>query len=212
MREELAEWKDVQKTTSHIECDTGYHDATTKGLGGGCQLLCIRCSTITAHDNALEVECHWERDYMQQYQCGHDFNLPRSFEVSTGVCGTWKAGALFAVKHKGKKTLGRIAPYLCTFCVLGLVISRKKGKTVYSQSFLGLTDPVSMLFLFLSTAFILHFSSKGGLEISQVFLIAAVCTVCIAILTFCATSLSPMGRDGKKEVENVLKTACGQGL
>lgn len=149
---------------------------------------------------------------MQKYQCKNDFNLPGGFEVSTGSCDIWKTGSMFVVNHRKKKTFGRFSPYFCNFRILGAVISYEKGKIVYSQSFLGLTDPFSLLLLFLGTTFILAFSSRGALNLSQVFSIATVITMCIAILTFIATSLSPIGRDGKKEAEDALKAVCGQAL
>ncbi len=149
---------------------------------------------------------------MQKYQCRNNFNIPRGFEVSTGSCDVWKTGSMFVVNHRKKKTFGRFSPYFCNFCVLGVVISYEKGKIVYSQSFLGLTDPFSVLLLFLGTTFILAFSGLGALNLSQIFFIATVITMCIAILTFIVTSLSPMGRDGKKEVEDALKAVCGQAL
>lgn len=147
---------------------------------------------------------------MQKFRCRNSFNLPRSFDVSTGSCNVRETGLIFVVTHRKKKTFGRFSPYFCNFCVLGVVFPCGKEKIIYLQSFLGLTDPFSMLLLFLATTFILAFSSKGVLNLSQIVLIAAVITVCIAILTFISTSLSPMGRDGKNEVEDALKTVCEQ--
>ena len=82
---------------------------------------------------------------------------------------------------------------------------RRGNRRILLQMFFGITDPLSIIGLYLLIAVVLKVVSKETLSVGFLMSISVVITTCVVIITFFATALSGKWRAESKTIERVIE-------
>lgn len=111
----------------------------------------------------------------------------------------WTIGKFFSVSYYSGKEFGQ-RNYLINNKAIGLVTSKDDKAVVYYYNFQGLTDPISLVTLFLISLFIGIYA-----DISDSILFAFVWVTAVAVTTWICTRVSSVGEAGRARLDKFLR-------
>lgn len=132
-------------------------------------------------------------------------NISGIYSTDAGSFKVKQIGMLFYVRYIKKSFLIRNSPWLCTLSGIGVMSCRGEQKHILLQMFLGITDPISVIEVFLLTIVSLKFIARQMLSAFFLILVSMGITIFVALVTFGATALSATWRDEGKVIEKMIK-------
>ena len=118
----------------------------------------------------------------------------------------WVCASFFSMAYHRSNEVGRLFyPYFHK--VVGVLVPHKDDTTTaHYIVYKGLTDPVSLLLLFVGSFLICAVSAeRAGLPWSYSLWGALLCTGLAAGITFLFSTLSPLGRQAQKQLKDTMQ-------
>lgn len=118
----------------------------------------------------------------------------------------WAVGPFFSIAYYSGREFGK-RNYPIFNKALGIFLGKKNETEICYLRFKGLTDPVSLLLLYVATYIIVSISQdKLSFTLLQRHGMAAACVAISAVITFLFTLLSEAGEEGGDNLESYIRS------
>ncbi len=135
----------------------------------------------------------------------HKTNISGIYRTEIGSFKIRQIGTLFFLRYKKDNCHIRNSPWVHSLSGIGGMNCRRGNRRILLQMFFGITDPLSIIGLYLLIAVVLKVVSKETLSVGFLMSISVVITTCVVIITFFATALSGKWRAESKTIERVIE-------
>lgn len=135
----------------------------------------------------------------------HGTDISGVYDTKRGLIRVKQIETVFFVRYKDENYQIRNSPRICYLSGIGVMNCYGEGKHIFLQTFFGITDPISVIGIFMLTFAILRLASWKILSAWFILSVSVIITICVAVITFCATFFSARWRDERKTMEKVIQ-------